>query len=451
MGEPLRVQQRQRWPGSGLAVGDPRAVGVVVEPQLHRRDSFPGRNLGRRGSPQHARSAGPSPRGRAAARRPRRVPRRHPDRRHAAHGVRALAARPRARRSPCGGAHVDGRRSRRAGVAGADRPAARARRLARPAPDPGRRTRSATSGSRSRPWSPSRARWPRTWPTGSRSTTSRWQPIVDPRAGEIARALGEARGRRRRCVRPRRPRDPQGDRDPAPGGDADGAARRARRARRRPADGLHVRARARTARASSSRTASAATEESIRVIVPDVGGGFGSKGTLPVETPLVALAAQRAQPPGQVGRGPPRELPRRAAGPRDARRARARVRRRRPHPRPARPPARRPRRLPAAEHADPAAHDRDAAGRLLRHRDVEVYRHRRPHEQGPDRALPRRRPPRGQLPDRDHARPGRPPAAARSRRAAPPQPDPRVPATGPRSAGPTTPATTSAAWTARSS
>ncbi len=38
-------------------------------------------------------------------------------------------------------------------------------------------------------------------------------------------------------------------------------------------------------------------EESIRVIVPDVGGGFGSKGTLPVEAPLVALAAlQLARP-----------------------------------------------------------------------------------------------------------------------------------------------------------
>ncbi|HEY6890114.1 MAG TPA: xanthine dehydrogenase family protein molybdopterin-binding subunit [Solirubrobacter sp.] len=32
-------------------------------------------------------------------------------------------------------------------------------------------------------------------------------------------------------------------------------------------------------------------EEILRVIVPDVGGGFGSKGTLPIETPLVALAA----------------------------------------------------------------------------------------------------------------------------------------------------------------
>ena len=30
-----RVQQRERRPGAGLAVGDPRAVGVVVEAQLH--------------------------------------------------------------------------------------------------------------------------------------------------------------------------------------------------------------------------------------------------------------------------------------------------------------------------------------------------------------------------------------------------------------------------------
>jgi aerobic carbon-monoxide dehydrogenase large subunit len=38
-------------------------------------------------------------------------------------------------------------------------------------------------------------------------------------------------------------------------------------------------------------------EETIRVLVPDVGGGFGSKGTLAVEAPLVALAAlQLARP-----------------------------------------------------------------------------------------------------------------------------------------------------------
>src|SRR5262249_59813893 len=38
-------------------------------------------------------------------------------------------------------------------------------------------------------------------------------------------------------------------------------------------------------------------EETIGVLVPDVGGGFGSKGTLPIETPIVALAAlQLARP-----------------------------------------------------------------------------------------------------------------------------------------------------------
>jgi carbon-monoxide dehydrogenase large subunit len=37
--------------------------------------------------------------------------------------------------------------------------------------------------------------------------------------------------------------------------------------------------------------------ESIRMVVPDVGGGFGSKGTLPVEAPAVAFAALHTQRP----------------------------------------------------------------------------------------------------------------------------------------------------------
>ena len=45
--------------------------------------------------------------------------------------------------------------------------------------------------------------------------------------------------------------------------------------------------------ARSSRRSSAAPSRAIRVRVPDVGGAFGSKGTLPVETPVVALAAER--------------------------------------------------------------------------------------------------------------------------------------------------------------
>ena len=133
-------------------------------------------------------------------------------------------------------------------------------------------------------------------------------------------------------------------------------------------------------------------EAGIRVIVPDVGGGFGSKGTLAVETPLVALAALDLGRPVKWAEDRLRELPLGAAGARAARGARARAGRGRAHPRAARAAARRPGRVPAAEHADPAAHDRDAARGLLRHPGGRGDRDRRAHEQGPDRALPRRRP-----------------------------------------------------------
>ena len=179
----------------------------------------------------------------------------------------------------------------------------------------------------------------------------------------------------------------------------------------------------------------------------DVGGGFGSKGTLGVETPLVALAALELGRPVKWAEDRRENFLVGAAGARAARRGRAGVRRRRPDPGAARPAARRPRRLPAAEHADPAAHDRDAAPGLLRHPGRRGVRHRRAHEQGADRALPRRRAARGELPDRDDARRRRAGARDRPGRAAPPQPRARVPVHGPRSAGRTTRATSSAAST----
>ena len=183
------------------------------------------------------------------------------------------------------------------------------------------------------------------------------------------------------------------------------------------------------------------------MIVPDVGGAFGSKGTLPVETPLVALAALELGRPVKWAEDRRENLARRAAGPRAARGGRARARRRRPDPRPARPHARRPRRLPAAEHGDPAAHDGDAAERLLRHPGGRGDRHRRAHQQGADRALPRRRPAGGDLPDRDDDRRRR--ARARDRRASSCAGATSCARsrTGPRSAGRTTPATSSAAST----
>ena len=98
------------------------------------------------------------------------------------------------------------------------------------------------------------------------------------------------------------------------------------------------------------------------MIVPDVGGGFGSKGTLPVETPLVALAALELRRPVKWAEDRRENLARprrRAAGMRAsvelALDADGRILGLRGAP------ARRPRRLPAAEHGDPAAHDGDAA------------------------------------------------------------------------------------------
>ena len=168
-------------------------------------------------------------------------------------------------------------------------------------------------------------------------------------------------------------------------------------------------------------------ERAIRVIVPDVGGAFGSKGTLPVETPLVALAALELQRPvkwiedrrenlvsAPHGRGQRASVE--LAFDADGR-----------DPRPARAHPRRPRRLPAAEHGDPAAHHGDAAERLLRHPRGRGDRHRRTHQQGADRALSRRRAAGGDLPDRDHD--GRRRARARDRcaRPAPAQPRALVP------------------------
>ena len=116
-----------------------------------------------------------------------------------------------------------------------------------------------------------------------------------------------------------------------------------------------------------------------------------------------------------------------AAGARAAGVGRARAGRRRPDPGAARADSGRPRRVPAAEHRDPAAHDRDAADRLLRHPERRGDRHRGAHEQGPDRALSRRRPARGDVPDRDDDRRRRPPAGHGRGRVAPPQPRPLVP------------------------
>ena len=80
--------------------------------------------------------------------------------------------------------------------------------------------------------------------------------------------------------------------------------------------------------------------EKLRVITPDVGGGFGPKGFVYREYPLVLEAAKRLGRPVKWVRRPHRAFPGRCARPRQLRRGRDGARRRRPLPRPARRPHR---------------------------------------------------------------------------------------------------------------
>ena len=193
-------------------------------------------------------------------------------------------------------------------------------------------------------------------------------------------------------------------------------------------------------------------EASLRVIVPDVGGGFGSKGTLPVETPW----SWRSRPPSWGGR---------CAGPRIA--ASTRSPRRRAAGSAAGWSSRWTRTdassrcagrvladlgaylLPST--AIPAAHHGDAPLRRVRHPGRRGDRHRGTHEQGPDRAVPRRRATGGDRADRDGDRRRRAGSSASTRSSCAGATSCARSRTGRHSAGRTTRATSSAAWTARSS
>ena len=78
--------------------------------------------------------------------------------------------------------------------------------------------------------------------------------------------------------------------------------------------------RARHARHRSPRTCSRSTPEQLRVITPDVGGGFGTEGFVYREYPLVLEAAKRLGRPVKWVARPHRAFPRRRAGPRQYRR-----------------------------------------------------------------------------------------------------------------------------------
>ena len=108
-------------------------------------------------------------------------------------------------------------------------------------------------------------------------------------------------------------------------------------------------------------------DDTIRLVVPDVGGAFGSKGVVGAEVAGDRGRRDGPRAAGQVGRGPARELPGRLPGPRDGGRRRARARRRRPLLAVRAPDLGGPRRVPVQTTRDPAAHRGDADVRRLRH------------------------------------------------------------------------------------
>ena len=172
-------------------------------------------------------------------------------------------------------------------------------------------------------------------------------------------------------------------------------------------------------------------EHRLRVIAPDVGGGFGQKCVVAREEALTCIAARRLGAPGEVGRGPPGEPRRRLPGPRAALPHPRRLRRRGPAARSrGRHPVRRRRLLDPPVHLRGRAADgRHRAARALRGPPLPGADARGGHEQVPDGALPRRVAPADGARDgaadaegraAPRPRPGRDPAA---------QPDParRVP------------------------
>ena len=145
------------------------------------------------------------------------------------------------------------------------------------------------------PWSRSRTRWrrgrprsttrfPTTSSTASRPRPTDWKSLRRGRRGGRARAAPAALRR-----------------------GPDGGTRGHRRPGRRLRPGRSgSRARSPTSPARASRSSSSMPETAIRVISPDVGGGFGPKCVLYQEEVAVCAAARAARPAGQVGRGPRR-------------------------------------------------------------------------------------------------------------------------------------------------
>ena len=227
-----------------------------------------------------------------------------------------------------------------------------------------------------------------------------------------------ARGPRRGAVRRLRRRRLGPAREPAAGGVPARGARVRRRASARTAriDAVALDADAAPGPPRARASSSASSAEGVRVVAPDVGGGFGAKG-LSVEDVLVAWLARKTGRPVRWTESAQREHGRDAAtaaprcssstigGSRDGDVAGVPA---------ARPPGRR--RLPAARRLPARLHRADGE-RRLRDPEDRVRHGQRRHEHDADRPVPRRRATRGDAGDRARDRPlrGRDSASTRPR------------------------------------
>ena len=206
---------------------------------------------------------------------------------------------------------------------------------------------------------------------------------------------------------------------------ADRGARGAGRARcrERAAHGVVVDAGA-VQRARGDRAMrSACPRTSVRVIAPDVGGGFGIKGHVYPEDVLVPARRPAARPAGEVGGDAARALPHRLRRSRSgAHRAARRAARRDDHGDRDDVHAR-PRRVSHAGRRHDRQHHQPP-GRSLPGAQLSRARRQHRHAQELRRRLPRRRPAGGRARPRSPARPCRARHRHGSRRSAPPQPRP---------------------------
>ena len=156
-------------------------------------------------------------------------------------------------------------------------------------------------------------------------------------------------------------------------------------------------------------------ENNIRVIAPDVGGGFGAKLQIYREEVLALVLASEARQADQVDRDPQREHGRHAPRPRPDPGHRARRHQRRQDPRHEGRPAGRHGRLPADHHAGHPAARHVHVHRHLQDGGARLHLHRRLHDEDADRRLPRRRSSGGDVRHRAHRRRGSRPSSASSR------------------------------------